>query len=70
MNHYKQFDIAINWALSTFFLLLALLNFMVGRPELALVSIVPAFGLFPPLKSSPKLRLVMLAIGVFAVALS
>lgn len=70
MNQYKQFDLAINWVLSIFFLLLALLNFLVGRPELALVSIVPAFGLFPPLKSSPKLRLVMLAIGVFAVALS
>lgn len=70
MNYYKQFDVVVNWVLSIFFLLLALLNFLVGRPQLALLSIVPAFGLFPPLKSTPKLRLVMLAIGVFAVALS
>jgi len=70
MNYYKQFDVVVNWVLSIFFLLLALLNFLVGRPQLALLSVVPAFGLFPPLKSSPKLRLVMLSIGVFAVALS
>lgn len=70
MKHYKQFDVAINWVLSIFFLLLALLNFLVGRPQLALVSIIPAVGLFPPLKPSPKLKLFMLAIGVFAVVLS
>lgn len=70
MNQYKRFDVVVNWVLSIFFLLLALLNFLVGRPQLALLSIVPAFGLFPPLKSTPKLRLVMLAIGVFAVVLS
>ena len=70
MNRFKQLDIVVNWMLSIFFVLLAGANFLFARQLLALLSLVPAIGLFPPLKSSPVFRLVMLVIGVFVMVLS
>lgn len=70
MDKFRKIDIAINWVLSLFLFVVALLNFLVGRQELAVLSIIPAFGLLPPLQPPPALRLVMLTIGALAVALN
>lgn len=70
MNQFKKLDITINWVLSLFLTVVALLNLLIGKPELALLSFIPAIGLFPPLQPPPALRLVMLTIGALAVALS
>ena len=70
MDKFKQVDIIVNWMLSLFFLLVAILDLVIGRPELALLSFIPSAGLFPLLKTPPKIRLVLLTIGALAVSLS
>ena len=65
----KRLDLITGWILSFAFGLATLSYLAVGNPALACVALIPAVGLFPPLKLPLTSRLSLLAFSVVAMLL-
>lgn len=65
----ERLDLIIGWILSLAFGLAALSYLALGNPVLACVALIPAFGLFPPLKFPLLLRLSLLAFSLVVMLL-
>lgn len=64
----KRVDPVIHWFLSISFAAEALIGLLTGRPLPALMSLVVAIGLFPPVQTPPALNMLLILLGLLIIA--